>query len=58
MNCRPVLTANECARSVVTRCGLENLDDHWAVETVRMLRVTERIVDYICRDHIAGMHTI
>jgi len=57
VNCRPVLTAKECARSVATRCGLENLDDHWAVEYVKVLRMAGTIIDYICHDDVGGMYT-
>jgi len=47
--CRPVLTAKECIISLVTECGVENLDN----DMQRQLRESV-IVDYICRDHVDG----
>ena len=49
--CRPLLTAQDCLRSLAMECGVENL--HTSLQG--QLRASDRVVTYICREHVDGI---
>jgi len=56
VNCRPVLTAKECTRSVVQRCTTEDvMHEHDVQEGLKSMRLAGTVIDFVCRDHVDGI---
>ena len=48
------MTAKECLRNMIVECGVLEATDPRIVAALKMLRVADDVVNYVCRDHIEG----
>jgi len=56
MNRRPVLAAVECVGAVVDECELSDTDNIYVTEGLKMYRLASTATQYVCGDHVDGMH--
>jgi len=48
------MTAKECLRNMTVECGVLEATNPRIVAALKMLRVADDVVNYVCRDHIEG----
>jgi len=48
------MAAKECVTRKINECGILESTNPKVVEAMRYLRVANRVVNYVCRDHVEG----